>query len=270
MSRDEVTDESLFFYPCCISLPLPSIHKVDIISLQWLQSIICSLSSGFLILTLSENPFPIPFLLCPVSRLSFSTAGIKNGGTASEEALLQCAECQFRGEEQTGYLCQLAQSSLLFGWGHTEGSELGKETQASWLYSLRCGTSCLLVSAATLALRCVGLRLVVLVCRIYTAAQLLLITTLKSLMQSLQACEKKKKHVSFSRVTTHTELREQRRNNQNNSMLHAASHPRLLEARREDESRCVRVCVCGGGADKRAVEHLDAGDSSAHTRYEPN
>lgn len=28
-----------------------------------------------------------------------------------------------------------------------------------------------------------------------------------------------------------------------------------------------RVCVC---ADKRAAEHLDAGDSSAHTRYEPN
>lgn len=92
--------------------------------------------------------------------------------------------------------------------------------------------------------------------------------TLKSLMQSLQACGKKL--TSFRSVTTHTELREQRRNNQNNSMLHAASHPRLLEARREDESRCVRMCVCGGGADKRAVEHLDAGDSSAHTRYEPN
>lgn len=32
---------------------------------------------------------------------------------------------------------------------------------------------------------------------------------------------------------------------------------------------CVFVCVCWG-ADKRPVEHLDAGDSSAHTRYEPN
>ena len=35
--------------------------------------------------------------------------------------------------------------------------------------------------------------------------------------------------------------------------------------------KCVFVCVCVvGGADKGAVEHLDAGDSSAHTRYEPN
>ena len=42
---------------------------------------------------------------------------------------------------------------------------------------------------------------------------------------------------------------------------------------------CVCMCVCVrereracvvGGADKRAVEHLDAGDSSAHMRYEPN
>ena len=33
---------------------------------------------------------------------------------------------------------------------------------------------------------------------------------------------------------------------------------------------CMCVCVCGGGTDKRAVEHLDAGDSSAHTRYKPN
>lgn len=32
---------------------------------------------------------------------------------------------------------------------------------------------------------------------------------------------------------------------------------------------CERVCVCVC-ADKRAAEHLDAGDSSAHTRYEPN
>lgn len=32
---------------------------------------------------------------------------------------------------------------------------------------------------------------------------------------------------------------------------------------------CTRVCAVGG-TDKKAVEHLDAGDSSAHTRYEPN
>lgn len=48
----------------------------------------------------------------------------------------------------------------------------------------------------------------------------------------------------------------------------------------EGRDESVRVCVCVdwcvcvwwvlGGADKRPVEHLDAGDSSAHTRYEPN
>lgn len=35
----------------------------------------------------------------------------------------------------------------------------------------------------------------------------------------------------------------------------------------EGIKECVCVSVC---ADKRPVEHLDAGDSSAHTCYEPN
>lgn len=41
----------------------------------------------------------------------------------------------------------------------------------------------------------------------------------------------------------------------------------ILDYWRRGEGMKAGVCVC---ADKRAVEHLDAGDSSAHTRYEPN
>lgn len=138
--------------PCCISLPLPSIHKADIISLQWLQSILCSLSSGFLTLTLSENPFLILFLLCPVSRLPFSTAGIKNGGCIRRRF---CSAIKLRSEvkNRLGLSVNSLRAAGCLDGATLKGASWGNRLRPPHAAPWDVGTSCLLAPVATPALR---------------------------------------------------------------------------------------------------------------------